>query len=181
MLCGISAGVTLLFFLTLFMPASRRLIKVKAEVYENIMEQKNAGDKLTLLSDLKRCMVSAQEKLNTHKSRIPDSSKNLEVINSIEKLPQKIAALEAVSIKMLDSSEIKESGLKKQLVEVVLEGNYSSVADFMRGVTHMENIVTIEKLDIELNDQSTLKATTIIAYYLTGDIKTIEEDDEYEE
>ena len=165
-ICSVAAAAIFLF--AFFLPASSRIQQFGSEVTRGISINDAASTNYKTCTLLHNSCLDAKKELKRYRRMLPDSSERLDVLRRFEKLSLESGQTKMASLKMLNAKEAMDSGLEKQLFEIMLTGNYEGIARFVYGLTHMDIMITIEKMVISPTDEGILRAKVVAACYFAA-------------
>jgi len=162
------AGVTLLFFSVFYLSTAWTINKLKLELTGKIAQKDQAHEQIKAAGVLVNTVKAAQGQLQLCRKRMQDCSARLDVLQSFETLSSRSGTTEMNSLKMLDAQKIMDGEVDKQLYELVFKGTYHDIANFLYKLTHMDTLITLEKMVLSPDVEGKLRAKVVAACYFTN-------------
>lgn len=167
------------YFFILFLPQARRLEAIRTETQEKLSNEQRLTEMIRLKLALSHKMQTVSKNLAAIQRTIPEWSKRFDILREIEEKSHHGINLKVGSIRFVKSEERETLPFRKDYVEILVQGDYRNIANYIHSITNLPNLVTIDKIDIERKETTgELNAKLLVILYFRRNPASQSGDDE---
>ncbi len=149
---GILAVIVIVAIVAVYMPQSRKLKNLRADITTCKREMESEAQKASVVPALLREVNALKSRYKNFDRRLPKSK---ELAGFLRDISSELASEpNIVSESYTTASPTREELFHKLPIQMRMKGSYIALANFMNRISNMERLTRVEKLSITASDDS---------------------------